>query len=148
MRIPMRVDYGVRALVELAQCDSGMPMQTAEIARRQGIPEAYLDQVLTSLHKAGLIRSRRGPQGGHTLAMDSAHIDLAQVMSTLEGRSPILDCLVEPDGCHLADTCAQREVWSVFEEGVRELLSDTTIASMARRQRELTSGKVLYQVQR
>ncbi len=147
MRIPMRVDYGVRALVELAQCDSGLPLQTAEIAKRQGIPEAYLDQVLTTLNKAGLILSRRGPQGGHTLAMDPADIDLGQVMSTLERRSPILDCLVEPDGCQLSDTCAQREVWSFFEEAVRELLSDTTIASMARRQRELTASKAVHQIQ-
>ena len=140
MRIPMRVDYGVRALVELAQCDSDVPVQTAQIARRQGIPEAYLDQVLTTLHKAGFIRSRRGPHGGHTLSRAAENIDLAQVMGALEGRGPLLDCLVEPDGCQLSDTCAQREVWSFFEEAVRDLLSDTTIASMAYRQSELTAG--------
>ena len=140
MRIPMRVDYGVRALVELAQCDSDVPVQTAQIARRQGIPEAYLDQVLTTLHKAGLYtKPPRSPRGAYTFEA-AENIDLAQVMGALEGRGPLLDCLVEPDGCQLSDTCAQREVWSFFEEAVRDLLSDTTIASMAHRQSELTAG--------
>lgn len=146
MRIPMRVDYGVRALVELAQGDISAPKQTSRIARRQGIPEAYLEQVLTSLHKAGLIKSRRGPKGGHVLAQHPEDVNLAQVMAVLEGRGPLLDCLVEPVCCQLSETCAQREVWSFFEDAMRELLSSTTIASMARRQRELTARQALAQV--
>jgi Rrf2 family protein len=146
MRIPMRVDYGVRALVELAQGDAGVPRQTARIARQQGIPEAYLEQVLTSLNKAGLIKSRRGPRGGHVLARHPEDVNLADVMAVLEGRGPLLDCLVEPDGCELSETCAQREVWSFFEEAVRELLSSTTIASMARRQSELSARMALLTV--
>ena len=146
MKIPMRVDYGVRALVELAQGEVGVPKQTARIARRQGIPEAYLEQVLTALHKAGIIKSRRGPNGGHVLSQRPEDINLAQVMAVLEGRGPLLDCLVEPVCCELSDTCAQREVWSFFEEAVRELLSSTTIASMALRQRELSARKALLTV--
>ena len=63
MRIPMKVDYGVRALVHLAQNATEGHVSTAEIASRQSIPEPYLDQLLSSLQKAGFIRSRRGPQG-------------------------------------------------------------------------------------
>ena len=146
MRIPMRVDYGVRALVEMAQGNPDVPTQTARIARRQGIPEAYLEQVLTSLNKAGLVKSRRGPHGGHVLAVHPEDINLAQVMAVLEGRGPLLDCLVEPVCCELSETCAQREVWSFFEEAVRDLLSSTTIASMARRQSELSARKAVLTV--
>ena len=142
----MRVDYGVRALVELAQGEIGVPKQTAQIARRQGIPEAYLEQVLTTLHKAGLIKSRRGPHGGHVLAGRPEEVNMAQVMSVLEGSGPLLDCLVEPICCQLSDACAQREVWSFFEEAVRDLLSRTTIASMAHRQRELAARQAVLQV--
>ena len=143
MRISMKVDYGVRALVELAQQEGQQPMQTAEIARSQGIPEAYLDQVLTILHKSGFIRSRRGPQGGHVLGMDPADIDLSMIVNTLEGKNPLLDCLVVPDGCKLSDACAQQEVWRSFEEAVQELLSSTTIADMALRQRHLVASRTL-----
>jgi Rrf2 family protein len=138
MRVPMRVDYGVRALVELALHEGARPMQTPEIASRQNIPEAYLDQVMTTLHKEGLTHSRRGPRGGHTLAVEPKKIDLGMIMAALEGKSRLLDCLMEPQGCELSNACAQREVWRDFEESVQELLGATTIAHMAERQRELT----------
>ena len=62
MKIPMRVDYGVRALVELALHYGEGPIQTAEIAAKQGIPEAYLDQLMASLNKFGFVSSRRVPR--------------------------------------------------------------------------------------
>ena len=61
MKIPMKVDYGVRALVELALRHGKGPVQTADIAKAQGIPEAYLDQLMTALHKYGYVVSRRAP---------------------------------------------------------------------------------------
>ena len=61
MRVSMKVDYGVRALIDLAQNHGNGPVQTAEIASRQSVPEPYLDQLLTSLKKVGFVRSRRGP---------------------------------------------------------------------------------------
>ena len=98
MRIPMKVDYGVRALVELALHYGEGPVQTAEIAYKQGIPEAYLDQLMTTLHKFGFVLSRRGPQGGHRLASEPQDIDLGMVMKTLDGSSSPLDCLINPVG--------------------------------------------------
>src|SRR4051794_22155275 len=77
VRISTKGDYGVRALVELAHHYGEGPVQSAEIAGRQGIPEPYLDQILTTMRRAGLIRSVRGPQGGHTLARPPAEIHLA-----------------------------------------------------------------------
>ncbi len=63
MRIPMKVDYGVRALVELAAHYGEGRVHTSEIAYKQGIPEAYLEQILTTLQKVGFVDSHRGPQG-------------------------------------------------------------------------------------
>ena len=145
MRVPMKVDYGVRALVDLAEHQGEWPVQTAEIANRQYIPEPYLDQLLTTLHKFGFIRSRRGPQGGHTLAKAPADINLDMVMNTLEGTAAPLDCIEEPSECTLSSTCAQRDVWRTVEEAVQRVLSSTTIADLAHRQRHLhTRG--LYQI--
>ncbi len=137
MRIPMKVDYGVRALVDLAQHYGEGPVHTAQIASRQGIPEAYLDQLLTTLNKFGFIRSRRGPQGGHSLAKDPGEIDLGTVMVTLEGNIPALDCLTEPNECMLSSTCAQREVWQAFDDALIQVLRSTSIADLARRQWQL-----------
>lgn len=142
MRIPMKVDYGVRALVELAMNYGEGPVQTAAIAYKQGIPEAYLDQLMTTLHKFGFVLSRRGPQGGHKLARDPADIDLAMVMKTLDGNTSPLDCLINPLDCVFSDTCAQQEVWKSVEEAVNNLLSNITLADLARRQREFAKEAV------
>ena len=143
MKVPMKVDYGVRALVELAMHYGEGPVQTAEIAYRQGIPEAYLDQLMTTLHKFGFISSRRGPQGGHRLATDPSDINLAMVMKTLDGNTSPLDCLINPDDCVFSDSCAQQEVWKSVEEAILGLLTNITLADLAQRQRDLSASEAV-----
>ena len=146
MRVPMKVDYGVRALLDLALNYGEGPVQTAEIAYRQGIPEAYLDQLMTILHKFGFIISRRGPQGGHRLAMDPNEIKLSMVMATLDANSSPLDCLINPDDCVFSESCAQQEVWKAVEEAIQNLLSSISLADLVQRQRGLVKEAV-YQLQ-
>ena len=145
MRVSMRVDYGVRALIDLTHHYEQGPVQTAEIASRQSIPEPYLDQLLTTLSKVGFIKSRRGPQGGHVLARPPIEITLEQVMQNLEGSTAPLDCFDNPAECTLSGACAQRDVWRSVEEAVQSVLSSTTIAGLANRQRQLTSHG-MYQI--
>src|SRR5262249_6120858 len=97
MRIPMKVDYAVRALMELAETSS--TKQSAEIAERWSIPAPYLDQLLTSLRKAGLVTSVRGPQGGHQLARAAGSITVLDVFEALEGPMAAMDCLEENPRC-------------------------------------------------
>lgn len=135
MRIPMKVDYGVRALVDLAQHGGAeRPARTADIAVRQGIPEPYLNQVLTALSKSGFIRSRRGPQGGHVLARRPGAITLEAVAAALEGRTPPLECIDDADECALSPNCAQRDIWRDVEDAVHAVLTATTIGDLAARQ--------------
>jgi Rrf2 family cysteine metabolism transcriptional repressor len=86
MRVSSRVDYGVRALFDLA-CNGGSgPVQSRDIARRQGIPEPYLHQLLGALNRGGLVRSTRGPQGGHRLTQSPDAVTLYDIWLVLEGR--------------------------------------------------------------
>ena len=142
MKIPMRVDYGVRALVELALRYGDGNIQTAEIAARQGIPEAYLNQLMASLNKVGFVDSRRGPLGGHTLAVDPKDITLSMVMAHLDSQSSPLDCLVNPNDCAFSDSCAQQEVWKLVEDSIRDLLSNITVADLAERQLSMVGQAV------
>ena len=140
MRIPMKVDYGVRALVDLAlQAEAGRPVRTAEIAARQNIPEPYLDQVLTTLNKLGFIRSRRGPSGGHVLARSATEIILDDVVTTLEGRIAPLDCVDDVEECALSAACAQRDIWRDVDEAVHRVLINTSVGDLAERQGVLAS---------
>ena len=85
MRVSSRADYGVRALFELARRYGQGPTQSRDIAARQAIPEAYLHQLLGALNRAGLVRSTRGPLGGHELACDPATVTVWDVFVALEG---------------------------------------------------------------
>ena len=80
MQIPKHVDYGVRALVDLAINHKSGLARTSDIAKRQNIPEPYLAQVLHSLQRNGLTEAQRGPLGGHSLKMDPSLITMGMVM--------------------------------------------------------------------
>lgn len=137
MRIPMKVDYGVRALVELAMRYGDGPAPTATIAARQGIPEPYLERLMSTLNKAGFVHSRRGPQGGHLLARPPYRINLYDIMQELDGNASPLKCLSLPTDCMFADCCAQQEIWHSVEETIRQALEATTLAHLAERQSAL-----------
>ena len=133
MHVPIKVDYAVRALVDLAQrADSG-PVHAAAVAQRQGIPEAYLERLLSTLNKQGLVSSQRGPQGGHVLGRDPAEIDLRSVMAALGDTVSTVSCIEDPDFCAHSGACGQRDIWQDVETAVNEILAKTSIADLAER---------------
>jgi len=84
-----KTEYGLVALIELAGLfSSGGVMQVGEIASRQGIPDRYLEQMLTSLRRGGILRSIRGPKGGYQLMRSPAEIKVSEVVQILEGEPP------------------------------------------------------------
>lgn len=85
MRVSSRTDYGVRALYDLALHYGQGTVQSREIAARQKMPEAYLHQVLSALNRGGLVRSVRGPSGGHELAREPSSITLFDAFEVLDG---------------------------------------------------------------
>nr|MBA3749000.1 Rrf2 family transcriptional regulator [Solirubrobacterales bacterium] len=84
MRVSAKVDYAVRAAVELAAAQRGAepvkPVKAEALARAQEIPLKFLENILQGLRQAGIIDSRRGPEGGHLLARPAAEIALADVI--------------------------------------------------------------------
>jgi len=136
MRISNKGDYGIRALIELAHhYGEPRPIQSSEIAARQRVPESYLEQLLTTLRRAGFIRSVRGPQGGHALARDPCEIRIAEVIEALEGPILPMDCLDEANNSSQAGGCAQTEMWAAVRDAVLGVLNGVTIADLAQRDR-------------
>jgi Rrf2 family protein len=138
MHIPMQVDYGVRALVDLATHQGEGSVRAAEIAGRQGIPEPYLARVLHTLHKRGVTTSQRGPQGGHSLAKEPSQISMSMVMDYLGGPQTLVGCLDDSGTCDQSPACGQRGVWREVEEAIHSVLDRTTIADLVERSRVLT----------
>ncbi|HEV2527857.1 MAG TPA: Rrf2 family transcriptional regulator [Thermomicrobiales bacterium] len=125
MRVSSRVDYGVRALFDLAQHPGPNPIQSREIAQRQGIPEAYLHQLLGALSRGGLVRSTRGPQGGHRLTREPEAITLHDVWVLLEGRDRRSNTEAAPRHDAIADTWTS--IHAAFEDQLRAVTLQTLI---------------------
>jgi Rrf2 family protein len=137
MRISSKGDYGIRALIELAhRYGEGRLTQSAEIAARQNIPESYLEQLLAMLRRAGLVRSVRGPQGGHALARHPNEIRVSDVIRALEGELIPVECLEEASECSRAGDCAQREMWEEVQRAIMQVLDRVTIAELAAKDRQ------------
>jgi Rrf2 family protein len=144
MKLTMKGDYGLRAMLDMAAYYGQGPIESADIARRQYIPEHYLDKILMALRKEGLVKSVRGPKGGHMLAKAPAQITMAQVMQALEGYVPPMECLPNPDFCKLSPGCALREVWQKIDEMTQQVLGSTTIEELAQRHRVGTMETMYY----
>jgi Rrf2 family transcriptional regulator, cysteine metabolism repressor len=136
MKVSTKGDYGIRALIELAHRYGDVrPTQTSEIAARQRIPESYLEQLLTTLRRAGFIRSVRGPQGGHALIRDPRDLRIAEVIEALEGPIMPSDCLDDGGACAKNGGCAQTGMWAAVRDAIMSVLDTTTIADLAERDR-------------
>jgi Rrf2 family protein len=134
----MRGDYGAHAVIELARRYGQGPVQCAEIAARQKIPEAFLDQLLSSLRRAGIVRSVRGPHGGHELARDPHELTLGDVVTALEGPVVPQEFVHQPsptgEGTDWLTACAVRNAWQAAAEASQRVLDGTTIQSLLEEQ--------------
>jgi Rrf2 family protein len=145
VKLSMRSDYGVRAVIDLARRYGDGPVQSAEIAARESIPEAYLEQLLTSLRKAGLVRSSRGPRGGHELAREPVNVAVGEIIAALEGPLLSLDCLGESDGDRASTAAITRELWESVASAANRILDETTVAELVERQ-SAREARVMYYI--
>lgn len=140
----MKGDYGIRALIDLAERYGEGQVQSKEIAERQQIPEPYLDQLLTILRKAGFVNSRRGPQGGHMLARQPNDIPLAEVINSLEGSLSTIGCLDGTLDCSFNGRCGQQEIWQIITESTQQVLAATSIGDILNRHRAKQQRAMYY----
>jgi Rrf2 family protein len=126
MRLSARVDYALRAMAELAAASA--PRTVEQLAAAQRIPSKYLENILGELRRGGLLRSQRGPDGGHRLARPPNEISIADVIRALDGE------LANVRGNrpeHLAYTGAAaplQQVWIALRASERVILEGVTLA--------------------
>ncbi len=133
MKISTKGEYGIRAMLELTARFGQGYIQSTDIAEARRIPANYLYQLLITLRKAGIIRSRRGPQGGHMLARPPADISLAEVVLALEGPLAPTGCIQADivDDCPFGERCAVRGVWQRVTNATERILEQTSFADLA-----------------
>ncbi len=130
VQVTAKVDYALRAMVELAAADGG-PVKGVAIATAQDVPLRFLENILLELRHARLVRSQRGSDGGYRLARPAETITIADVIRTVEG--PIASVRSErPDELAYAGTAeALREVWVALRANMRAVLESVTLADVA-----------------
>ena len=146
MLIATKGDYGVRAMIDLARLNTGNPIARSAIATRRQIPEAYLDQLLGLLRRAGFINSVRGPGGGHSLAVDPKDITLFDLLETLEGSLSPMANLDKDDASAANDATGQRWVWQGIYDDMKVRLSSISLHDLAeaeQRAEETTAPRYL-----
>ena len=132
MHISAKGNYGLRAVLDLALHYGQGSILSADIAARQQIPEAYLVQLLNLLGKAGLVRSVRGPKGGHQLLKRPEEVSVGDVLAALEGPVDLLgkgDARTPNDG----DGDVLRDVWLAVENAINDVLSAVSFADLCKK---------------
>ncbi len=130
MRLSARVDYALRAAIELAAAPVGRT--TAEqLALSQGIPGKFLEAILTQLRRAGLVRSQRGPDGGFWLARSASEISLADIIRAVDG--PLVGVRGErPEQVGYVGAAAPlQRVWIALRASQRAVLEEVTLEHIA-----------------
>ena len=131
MRVSAKVDYALRATIELAAAGEG-PVKGERIAQAQEIPLKFLENILGDLRHAGIVRSQRGVEGGYWLARPAEEITIAEVVRAVEG--PIANVRgVGPEQVEYAGSAERlREVWIAVRANLRAVLEQVTIDDLAR----------------
>ncbi len=130
MRVSAKADYAVRATIELAAAEADGPLNAEKISERQGIPRKFLETILLELKHAGIVTSRRGPDGGYALARPAAEISIADVIRAVDG--PLANVrgdrperiAYEGAAIHLT------QVWIAVRAALRDLLEATSLAEV------------------
>jgi Rrf2 family protein len=130
VRITAKVDYAVRAVIELAAAD--VPQVKGELlAERQAVPVKYLENILADLRRAGVIRSQRGAEGGYRLARPAEEISVADIIRAVEG--PLADVHGTPpeEIDYPGPALPLRDVWVATRAALRMVLETVTVADIA-----------------
>lgn len=146
MRLSQKGEYGLHALLELAGRHGQGPVQSGTIAEERDIPAQYLQQILLSLRRAGLLRSERGPRGGHELARPPEEITLLAAVEALEGSTSPASC-TDPGSagaCPEQDRCVLAGIWREVDAATRTVLGRVTLAELARREAECNAAPMYY----
>lgn len=145
MRLSKRGEYGLRAMITLAestsQSDPPVMMQIKEIAQREQISSKFLEQILLTLKNAGLLHSKMGVGGGYYLARPAREITLGQIFRVLDGPVAPIKCVsqmaYESCGCPDEETCGLRLVMSDVRNAIADILDNTSLLDVMQRQTDL-----------
>jgi Rrf2 family protein len=120
-------------MVDLAMHSEAGPVSLRDAAQRQGLSDKYLEQIVTPLSRAGLVRSVRGAGGGYLLTRPAEEYTVGDILRPLEGDLAPVECATDADYCARCDSCFTVELWQDIHRAVSAVVDGTTLADLVAR---------------
>lgn len=130
MKISTKGRYALRLMLDLAIHSKETSVRMKDIAARQNISDKYLEQIIARLHKAGYVKSLRGPQGGYQLTREPAEYTVGMILRLTEGSLKPVVCLEEGSGCQRQDNCATVKLWKKLDDAISSVVDEVTLADL------------------
>jgi Rrf2 family protein len=132
MKLSTRGRYSVTAMFDLAAHGNGEPITAADISKRQRIPLPYLEQLLSRLRKAKLVRTVRGPSGGYALAKIPSRVSIGDIIRAADGPIALADCIPSSSICPKSGCCSTRSLWENLSGKVSRVFDATSLEDLCK----------------
>ena len=129
MRVSAKTDYAVRALLELTEADGG-PIKGEQLSQAQQIPLKFLENILTDLRHAGIVRAQRGAEGGYWLAKPAEDVKLGDVIRAVDGPLASVRGEAPEEVEYLGPAENLQTVWIALRASMRSVLDELTLADV------------------
>jgi len=126
LRLSKKMIFAIEAVVDIAYHSSGLPVQSREITRRQGIPQRYLEQALQQLVRSGILTGTRGPRGGYNLARERRRISVGDIVRIVRTMETAADLPSDDNGSELSGKVI-RPMWEDLQSDMMTKLDGITI---------------------
>ena len=131
MKISTKGRYALRLMLDIAAHDQDKPVRILEIAQRQEISEKYLEQIVSTLTKAGYLTSIRGPKGGYRLSRTPDQYTVGMILRLTEGSLAPVSCLEQEENtCERSEQCVTLLLWKQSDDAVKGVVDHVTLEDM------------------
>ena len=131
MKISTKGRYALRMMIDIAEQGNGERVSIKEISERQNISTKYLEQIVTNLTRAGLLRSERGSQGGYMLTKASDQYTIGQILRSIEGKLAPVACLEdEVNQCERVEVCRTLDFWKGLYKVIDDYVDSVTLQDL------------------
>ncbi|MCS7180609.1 MAG: RrF2 family transcriptional regulator [bacterium] len=148
MKFSTRTRYGLRALVDIGLNYKDKFVLVKDISKRQNISNRYLEHILLSLKKAGILKSVKGMKGGFTFLKKPSEIKIKEIVEILEGKIVPVECVEKKEICERSESCAVRDLWCLLKSEIEKFLNSITLEELIERQKEKEKKKkvIFYEI--
>ncbi|AYE34245.1 RrF2 family transcriptional regulator [Clostridium septicum] len=141
MKISTKGRYGLRALIDISIYSFSETVTLKSISERQDISERYLEQIFSSLRKGGVIKSKKGPQGGYFLSEEANNLTIGEILRILEGDSNLIN-IEETDNEMEKFIC--ENLWEVANKRIKDFFNSITLEELSTKYKESTVNIMYY----